>query len=129
MTTRPLLTALASEPEKRPVRSGSILPFARPGALLPGDLQAISCFAAKQRRAQLQFAELDKGRTVALLEISTKRLRIERRGETVMARRASGGVPFASGSIDDLLAAVQAWLATSPVAYSATASEGEAGAA
>jgi hypothetical protein len=94
------------------MRSGRVLPFAGSRALRPGDLQAIARFAAAQPRARMQFAELDKGRTVALLEVGARRVRLERHGETVLARLASGGPPLERGCIDALLTAVQVWLSS-----------------
>jgi hypothetical protein len=96
------------------MRSSRVLPG--PGALLPGDLQAISRFAVAQPRARMQFTALGKGHTAALLEIGARRLRFERRGETVVARRAPDGSLLESDCIEDLLTAVQSWLTSNAAA-------------
>jgi hypothetical protein len=118
-----LSTLLATEPEPRAARTGRILPFGKPGALLPGDLKAISHFAAQQSRAQLQFVELDRDRMIALLHIGASRIRIERRGAIALAHMGSPGKVIQSGSIEDLLKDLLATVQARPSApISASAS-------
>jgi hypothetical protein len=102
--------APAAEARAAPPRTGRVLPFARPGALLPSDRQAIACFAARLSRARLQFVELDAGRCAAMLDVAGRQLCIERRGDAVVARKVSGGAPLVASGADEVLAAAEAWL-------------------
>jgi hypothetical protein len=103
------------EPEPRAARPARVLPFGKPGALLPDDLKAVSHFAAKQPRAQLHFVELDSNRMIALLDIGARRIRIERRGAHAVAHTGSLGDLIHSISMENLLAALQARLPTPAV--------------